>query len=158
MGEWARAEASLKHCLQISASYAPAYGLLALVGTAGGHPERAFELCARALALSPREPLRAVWHWGEACAASMLGREDDSLAYAARGIAANPAFPSCYLAAAVAARRLGREQEAARFLSVARTTAFCSIERLRQRIPSLRVEPWASAFLADLRAAGLPER
>ena len=157
-GDLARAQASLGHCLEISASYAPAYGLLALVGNADGHPERAFELCARALALSPREPLRAVWHWGEACASSMLGCEHDALTYAARGIAANPNFPNCYLAAAVAARRLGREQEAARFLSVIRTTAFRSIDRLRERIPALRVEPWASAFLDELRAAGLPER
>lgn len=157
-GETLRAQASLRHCLQISASYAPAWGLLALVASADGHPQHAFELCARALALSPREPLRAIWHWGEACAASMLGREEEALAYAAQGIAANPAYPTCYLAAAVAAHRLGREQEAARFLSVARTTAFRSIERLRLRIPAMRVEPWASAFLADLRAAGLPER
>jgi DNA-binding winged helix-turn-helix (wHTH) protein/tetratricopeptide (TPR) repeat protein len=157
-GELLRAEASLRHCLRISASYAPAYGLLALVANAGGHPEKAFELCARALALSPREPLRAIWHWGEACAASMLDREGEALAYAARGIAANPAFPNCYLAAAVAARRLGREQEAARFISVLLTTAFRSIERVRQRVPVMRAEPWASAFLADLRAAGLPER
>jgi tetratricopeptide (TPR) repeat protein len=157
-GDLARAQASLGHCLEISASYAPAYGLLALVGNAAGHPERAFELCARALALSPREPLRAVWHWGEACASSMLGREEEALGYAARGIAANPHFPNCYLAAAVASRRLGREHEAARFLSVVRTTAFRSIERLRLRIPALQVEPWASAFLDDLRAAGLPER
>lgn len=158
IGEWARAQASLNHCLQISASYAPAYGLLALVGTANGHPEQAFELCGRALALSPREPLRAIWHWGQACAASMLGRDGDSLNYAAQGIAANPAFPSCYLAAAVAARRLGRWPEAQRYVSAVRPTAFRSVERLRQRVPALQVEPWATAFLADLRAAGLPER
>jgi len=157
-GDLERAEASLRHCLQISASYAPAYGLLAHVGNAFGRPQGAFELCARALTLSPREPLRAIWHWGEACAASMLGREEDSFAYAARGIAANPAFPACYLAAAVAARRLGREQEATRFISVVQTTAFGSLERVRQRIPAMRVEPWASAFLADLHSAGLPER
>jgi DNA-binding winged helix-turn-helix (wHTH) protein/TolB-like protein len=153
-----RAEASLRHCLEISASYAPAYGLLALHANAGGHPEQAFELCARALALSPREPLRAIWHWGQACASSMLGREEDALAYAARGIAANPAFPNCYLIAAVAARRLGRKQEAARFVSVLRTTALRSIESTRTRVPSLRVEPWASDFLRDLQDAGLPER
>jgi len=158
-GELVRARASLGHCLEISKSYAPAYGLLSLVVNAEGHPERAFDLAARALALSPREPLRAIWHWGEACAASMLGREEDALAYAARGIAANPAFPTCYLAAVVAARRLGREAEAARFLSVLRTTAFRSIDRVRQRMKTMtRVEPWGSAFLADLRAAGLPER
>jgi DNA-binding winged helix-turn-helix (wHTH) protein/tetratricopeptide (TPR) repeat protein len=158
MGQRARAEASLKHCLQISASYAPAYGLLALVGTACGHPERAFELCERALALSPREPLRAIWHWGQASAASMLGRVDDSLRYSAQGIVANPTFPSCYLTAAVAALRMGRPLEAERYVAAVKPTAFCSVERLRERIPALRVEPWAGAFLADLRAAGLPER
>jgi DNA-binding winged helix-turn-helix (wHTH) protein/tetratricopeptide (TPR) repeat protein len=158
IGAWVRAEASLRHCLQISGSYAPAYGILALVGTARGHPEQAFDLCERALSLSPREPLRAIWHWGEACAASMLGRDDESLNHAAQGIAANPAFPSCYLVAAVAARRLGRALEAERFISAVRPTAFRSIERLRQRIPALQVEPWATSFLADLRAAGLPER
>jgi DNA-binding winged helix-turn-helix (wHTH) protein/tetratricopeptide (TPR) repeat protein len=158
-GERVRAQASLRHCLEISASYAPAYGLLALIVNAEGHPEQAFDLAARALALSPREPLRAIWHWGEACAASMLGREEDSLAYAARGIAANPAFPTCYLAAIVAARRLGRHAEAARFVSVLLTTAFRSIDRVRRRMKTFdREEPWGSAFLADLRAAGLPER
>lgn len=158
VGESARAEASLKHCLRISSSYAPAYGILALLDSARGRPESAFELCDRALSLSPREPLRAVWHWGQACASSMLDRDTDTLRYAAQGIAANPAFPTCYLAAAVAARRLGRELEAARFVSALRPTALRSIERVRQRIPALRVEPWAAAFLADLRAAGLPER
>lgn len=157
-GEYARAEASLKHCLQISASYAPAYGLLALVGTASGRPEAAFELCERALALSPREPLRAIWHWGQACASSMLERHDDALSHAAQGIAANPAFPSCYLAAAAAAIRLGLRQQAERYVSAALPTAFRSAERLRQRIPALKVEPWATAFLADLHSAGLPER
>ncbi|CAN5631726.1 hypothetical protein BH09PSE5_BH09PSE5_46400 [soil metagenome] len=158
-GELVRGQASLRHCLEISASYAPAYGLLALVVNAEGHPEQAFDLAARALALSPREPLRAIWHWGEACAASMLGREEDALAYASRGIAANPAFPPCYLAAVVAARRLGREDEAARFVSVLRTTAFSSVERVRERMHTLtRVEPWGSAFLAELLAAGLSER
>lgn len=109
-GDLMRSRACLKHCLEISGSYAPAYGLLAFVVSAEGHPEQAFELAARALTLSPREPLRAIWHWGEACAASMLGREEEALAYASQGIAANPAFPTCYLVAAVAARRLGRER------------------------------------------------
>lgn len=158
-GDLLRAQASLHHCIQISASYAPAYGLLSLLVSAEGRPEQAFDLAARALALSPREPLRAIWHWGEACAASMLGREEDALMFAARGIAANPDFPTCYLAAVVAARRAGRDAEAARFVSVLRTTTFRSVERVRQRMKVFtRVQPWGSAFLADLQAAGLPER
>lgn len=157
-GQTARAEATLRHCLQISASYAPAYGLLALVRSVQGHPEESSALCERALALSPREPLRAIWHWADACAASMLGRDRDALERATRGIAANPSYPAPYLVAAVSAHRLGRRDEAARYVTVLRNSAFSSIELLRHQLPSMRVEPWASTFLMDLHAAGLPER
>lgn len=157
-GQTERAEATLRHCLRISASYAPAWALLGTVRAVLGHPEETSGLCARAFELSPREPLRAVWHWGEGFAASMLGREREALEFATRGIAANPAFPSCYLVAAVAAWRLGRAAEAARYVTVLRDSAFCSIERLRRQMPPMRVDPWAAAFLADLHRAGLPER
>lgn len=156
-GQTTRAEVTLRHCLQISSSYAPAYGLLALVRAVLGHPEESAALCERALALSPREPLRAVWHWSEACAASMLGDDEDALAKATSGIAANPSYPACYLVAAVSAQRLGRFDEAARYVTVLRNSAFSSIEYLRNRLPPMRVEPWASTFLKDLHDAGLPQ-
>ena len=67
--------------------------------------------------------------------------------------------PAGVVGIGVAARRLGREAEAARFVSVLRTTTFRSVERVRNGMKTLtRVEPWGSAFLADLQAAGLPER
>ena len=153
-----RGEANLRQCLEISSSYAPAYGLLGLVRVGRGHPEEAREWCARAFALSPREPLRAVWHWTEACAASMLGRDEEALERASLGIAANPDHPSCYLVAAVSAMRLGQDAEAARFMAVVRRGVFNNTARLRERLPSMRAEPWGSAFLADLQRAGLPAR
>ncbi|HMN83192.1 MAG TPA: hypothetical protein PKA20_25140, partial [Burkholderiaceae bacterium] len=157
-GELARSEANLRHCLEISSSYAPAYGLLGLVRASRGHPEETAELCARAFALSPREPLRAIWHWAESCAASMMGRDGEALERASLGIAANPDYPSCYLIAAVSSLRAGKVDEAARYVTVLRRSSFSSLERLRQRLPEMIIEPWASAFLADLHAAGLPER
>ncbi len=157
-GEPARAEANLRHCIEISASYAPAYGLLGLVRAVRGHPQESAALCERAFALSPREPLRVVWHWTEAFAASLLGHEEMALERASLGIAANPEHPACHLIAAVASHRLGRRDDAARHAAVLRGSAFNSIERLRHRLPPMRVEPWASAFLADLQAAGLPRR
>ncbi|MFT3821283.1 MAG: winged helix-turn-helix domain-containing protein [Rubrivivax sp.] len=157
-GEPARAEANLRHCIGISASYAPAYGLLGLVRAVRGHPQETAALCERAFALSPREPLRVVWHWTEAFAASLLGQEERALERALLGIAANPDHPACYVVAAVASLRLGRAADAARYADALRRSSFSSIERLRHRLPPMRVEPWASAFLADLQAAGLPER
>lgn len=155
-GELEQAEASLRHCLAISASYAPAIGLLGLVRAVRGHPEETAGLCARAFALSPREPLRAVWHWTEACALSMLGRDADACERAHLGIAANPDYPACHLVAAVSAYRLGRPDAAARHVAVLRSSAFSSIARLRRTVRALHAEPWASDFLADLHRAGLP--
>ncbi|UUX97269.1 winged helix-turn-helix domain-containing protein [Aquabacterium sp. J223] len=157
-GELERGAANLRHCLDISASYAPAHGMLGLVRAVQGHPEETAELCRRAFALSPREPLRATWHWTEACALSMLGRDAEAFERACLGIAANPDYPACYLVAAVAARRLGKSDEAARYATVLRGGAFHSIARLRAMLPPMRVEPWASRFLEDLEAAGVPAR
>jgi len=106
--------------------------------------------------MSPREPLRAVWHWTDACAASMLGRDRDALDRATAGIAANADYPACYLVAAVSAHRLGHHDVAARCVSVLARSAFSSTQRLRRMLPPMRVEPWATAFLNDLNAAGLP--
>lgn len=157
-GEIARAEATLRHCLQISASYAPAYGLLGLVRAVLGHPEETADWCTRAHALSPLEPLRAVWYWSEACALSMLGREADALDRANSGIAANPDYPNNRVVAGAAAWRLGSREAAVRHVAALRNSSLRSIERLRLRLPPMRVEPWATSFLADLRAAGMPER
>lgn len=156
--EFERAEATLRHCVDISASYAPAHALLGLVRAVRGHPEETAALCQRAFALSPREPLRAVWHWTEACALSMQGLDAQAFERACLGIAANPDYPLCYLVAAVSAWRLGRPDAAARYATVLRAGAFKSTPLVRGRLPPMRVEPWASAFLADLHAAGLPER
>lgn len=156
-GEFERAEGNLRHCLEISASYAPAYGILGVVRAARGHPEESAEWCRRAFALSPREPLRVVWYWVEACSASMLGRDDEALERACLGIAANPDFPACHLVAAVSAWRLGRSQDAARHVAALRRSAFHSMARVRERnVLATRVQPWGAAFLADLHAAGLP--
>ncbi len=156
-GDLASGEANLRQCLELSSSYAPAYALLGLVRAGRGHPEETQELCARAFALSPREPLRAIWHWAEACAASMLGRDEEALVRASLGIAANPDHPFCYLVAAVSSMRLGKDTEADRFMSVVRRGAFNDVARLRSRLPTMRVEPWASGFLADLQRAGVAE-
>jgi DNA-binding winged helix-turn-helix (wHTH) protein/tetratricopeptide (TPR) repeat protein len=156
VGELERAEASLRHCLAISASYAPAWGCLGLVRAVRGHPEETSALCERALQLSPREPLRAIWHWAEACALSMLGRDELAYERACLGVAANADFPSCHLAAAVSAWRLGRAEAARRHVAALRGGPATSAERLRRTMRALEAEPWASGFLADLQRAGLP--
>lgn len=160
-GETVRAEEALRQCLRLSASFAPAYGLLALVRTRLGHPEEAPALCDRALALSPREPLRAVWYL--ALAWSALAQRDYAAALEAaqRGMAANPALPTNYAAGAAAAQALGEKDLAARWVALLRErSVFRSVPAFLRRMPVAtsaahrRQMQEAAGWLAR---AGLPE-
>lgn len=160
-GETVRAEEALHQCLRLSASFAPAYGLLALVRTRLGHPEEAPALCDRALALSPREPLRAVWHL--ALAWSALARRDYEAALdaAQRGMAANPGLPTNYAAGAAAAQALGLSDLAARWVQLLRErSVFRSVPAFFRRMPVAttpahrRQMQEAARWLAQ---AGLPD-
>ncbi|MDI3380408.1 winged helix-turn-helix domain-containing protein [Xenophilus aerolatus] len=160
-GETVRAEEALRHCLRLSGSFAPAFGLLALVRTRLGHPDEAPALCDRAFALSPREPLRAVWHL--ALGWSALARHDAAAALdaAQRAMAVNPAFPTPYAVGAVAARMLGQEALAAQWVEVLRARSpFRSVAEFLRRMPAAtapahrRQMQTAARWLAE---AGLPK-
>jgi DNA-binding winged helix-turn-helix (wHTH) protein/tetratricopeptide (TPR) repeat protein len=158
-GDLNRSEAALRHCIGLNASYAPAHALLGLVRTVLGFPEEADALCERSFALSPYEPLRAIWHWIAAWAAILLHRYDRALEQAQRGIAANPHFPTCYLAGTIAARRLGKAELAASYAqALGRSPTFGSLADLAENAVALRFAPQRDSYLADLAAAGLPER
>jgi DNA-binding winged helix-turn-helix (wHTH) protein/tetratricopeptide (TPR) repeat protein len=158
-GETVRAEEALRHCLVLNASFAPAYGLLALVRTRRGHPEEAAGWCARAFAISPREPLRAVWHLATAWAALSLGDFRGALDAAQRGMAVNPDFATCYLAGAAAAQALGVDELTRSWLRrLQDRTVFNSLEAVQRRMPPA-TEPahrrQMDELLALLRQAGL---
>ncbi len=160
-GETVRAEEALRQCLRLSASFAPAYGLLALVRTRLGHPEEASALCDRALALSPREPLRAVWYL--ALAWSALARRDYAAALdaAQRGMAANPGLPTNYAAGAAAAQALGETDLAARWVQLLRErSVFGSVPAFFRRMPVATSPAHRRQMLEAARwlaQAGLPE-
>jgi DNA-binding winged helix-turn-helix (wHTH) protein/tetratricopeptide (TPR) repeat protein len=160
VGQTLRAEQSLRHCLELSASHAPAYGLLALIRTRRGHAEEAAELCARAFALSPREPLRVVWHLAQAWAGLALGDFEAALQASRNAMAVNPDFATSYLTGLAAAQQLGSTDEARAFLAFLREhTVFRSLSAVRERLPPAR-EPahrqQMDALLTWLAAAGLP--
>ncbi|RXT52429.1 hypothetical protein B6S44_16755 [Bosea sp. Tri-44] len=157
-GDLNRAEAALRHCIGLNASYAPAHALLGLVRTMQGFPQEAAALCARAFALSPYEPLRAIWHWIVAWAAIVLDEDETALAQAEQGIAANPHFPTCYVAGAIAARRLGKNALAAQYArALSASPTFGNLADIAENLPALHFAPLRSAYLADLAAAGLPD-
>lgn len=160
-GETVRAEEALRQCLRLSASFAPAYGLLALVRTRLGHPEEAPALCDRALVLSPREPLRAVWFL--ALAWSALAQRDypAALEAAQRGMAANPGLPTNYAVGAAAAQALGEKDLAVRWVEVLRErSVFRSVPAFLRRMPVATSHHHRRQMLEAaqwLAKAGLPE-
>lgn len=159
-GETVRAEEALRHCLRLSGSFAPAFGLLALVRTRLDHPEEAAALCDRAFALSPREPLRAVWHL--ALGWSALAQHDAAAALdaAQRAMAVNPAFPTPYAVGAVAAQMLDQHALAVRWVDMLRTrTPFRSVAEFMRRMPAATAPAHRRQMLEAARwlaAAGLP--
>lgn len=160
LGETARAEECLRHCIRLSGSHAPAHGLLALVRTRRGYPEEAAALCARAFALSPREPLRVVWHLALAWANLALHDYSGAFDASQQGMAVNPDFATVYVTGAAAAQKLGLEEDARRWVAFLRErTVFNSVQAVRERLSPPRTpdqQARMDTLVSLLAAAGLP--
>jgi tetratricopeptide (TPR) repeat protein len=159
-GQLLRAEEALRHCMRLAASFAPAHGLMGLVRLRRGFAAETAGHCDRAFALSPREPLRAIWHHAKAHARLDLGDVQGAFEEAQRGMAVNSNYPQNYVIGAAAAQRLGAHAQACEWVAVLRErTAFNSLAALRER--TMRTyEPAAigslESVIALLREAGLP--
>jgi len=137
LSEEARAEAAARHCLRLVPDHAPAWGMLGIHRAVRGHPEETAALCARALELSPCEPLRATWHWHIARAALDLGEPEQALDAAQQAMAANADLSGAYLCGVTAAQQLGRTDLAGRWLDWIRThTRYTSVARYLQVVPN----------------------
>jgi DNA-binding winged helix-turn-helix (wHTH) protein/TolB-like protein len=160
LGQRKRGEEASRHCLRLSSSYAPAYGLLGQSLNRRGLHEEARAHCARAFELSPLEPLRVIWHANLAEASLAVGDLQGALEEAQRGMAVNPGFAQLYLFGMVAAWQLGAVELAREWLSTLRIhPAFCSLEAVRVTMrPTF--DPVAigqlEQLLETLRQAGLP--
>ncbi len=161
-GQRQRADEALRHCLRLSSSYAPAYGLLAMSIERHGLHDEARTYCDKAFELSPLEPLRVIWHFVRAEASLATGDPQGALQEAQRGMAVNPSYGQVYMVGAVAALRLGALQQAHEWVVTLRKhPAFCSLEAVRGTLTPT-FDPAAMGqleqLLDTLREAGLPER
>ncbi len=159
-GQRLRADESLHHCLRLSSSYAPAYGLLAMSLERCGRHEEARAYCDKAFELSPLEPLRVIWHWVRAEASLVTGDPQGALEEAQRGMAVNPNYAQVYMSGVAAAWRLGAAEQAHEWVATLRQhPAFCSLEAVRMSLTS-SFDPAAigqlEQLLDTLREAGLP--
>lgn len=159
LGQRLRAEEALRNCLRLAASYAPAHGMLARSCLRRGLVEEARVHCDRAFALSPLEPLRAMWHAASAEIYLVKGDPQGALEEAQRGMAINPDFDELYLFGTAAAWRLGKTQQAHDWvLQLRKRKAYGSLAAVRGvMVPSIDPSQ-IDELLSLLRKAGLPER
>jgi DNA-binding winged helix-turn-helix (wHTH) protein/tetratricopeptide (TPR) repeat protein len=160
LGQRKRGEEASRHCLRLSSSYAPAYGLLGQSVNRRGLHEEARTYCERAFELSPLEPLRVIWHANKAEASLAMGDLQGALEEAQRGMAVNPGYAQLYMFGTAAAWQLGVVDLAHEWVTTLRKhPAFCSLEAVRVTMrPTF--DPAAigqlEQLLETLREAGLP--
>ena len=157
-----RADEALRHCLRLSSSYAPAYGLLALSLERHGRHDEARAYCDKAFELSPLEPLRVIWHWVRAEASLATGEPLAAMEEAQRGMAVNPSYGQLYVVGAAAAWRLGAVEQAHEWVATLRRhAAFCSLAAVRVTFEPT-FDPACNGQLEQLLdtlcEAGLPAR
>ena len=159
-GEIEQAQSTLLACLVHNPNHAPAHGALAQSRIFLGHPEEAEAHCRTAFALSPREPLRAIWHWNVALAHLLLNDPRAALAEAERSMAVNSDYPFAYMVAAAAHRRLGESERAqAAFAAYLARSPFKTTASLRDRYArssAPRYRALIETAFTDLEALGLP--
>jgi len=162
LGQRQRADEALRHCLRLSSSYAPAYGLLALSLERHGRHDEARAYCDKAFALSPLEPLRVIWHLVRAEASLATGDPQAALDEVQRGLVVNPTYGQLYLAGTAAAWRLGAVDLAREWIEVLHQhPAYGTLEAARTSIVRT-YHPSAfgqmEQLLDTLREAGMPAR
>jgi tetratricopeptide (TPR) repeat protein len=159
LGQRVRAEEALRNCLRLAASYAPAHGVLARLYVRRGLIEEARVHCDRAFALSPLEPLRAIWHAISAEIYLVKGDPQGAFEEAQRGMAINPDYVESYLFGIAAAWLLGKSQQAQNWvLELRKHKAFGSLAAVRDVMMPSHDPAQCEDLLSLLRKAGLPER
>lgn len=141
--------AMIERAIASNPSSAHAHGHGSVIHTWAGDHDRAIALSDRALRLSPFDPLGVMPLAGQAGARLMKGDHDGAVAFAKRALLVYPTHTPSFLIMIASLMRLGRAEEA-------RATA----RRLLEASPGYRIIPTAPVlehFVAELRAAGLPE-
>jgi adenylate cyclase len=161
LGELEQAEEKHRTCIALNPSHAPAYGALGQGRLFRGFPNETAIHCGRAFALSPREPLRAIWLRSMALAALFTADPSGAAEHARAALAINPKYPSPYLILACANLRLGLTAAAHEALkSSFDYTEWRSITEIREwhaRPKGIWYTERLEEMLSDLRCLGVPD-
>ena len=158
-GETRKSFEVMQQCIALNRNHAPAYFFSGVNLLRLGKPQEAIEMVERAFALSPRDPLRAVWFGIIGRAQVLLGEDEKAIATARKGIVANPNHSNNYAVLASAHAHLGETEKAqAAIADLARLQPKITLAGYRSQVAGQ--EPFAresyARLLDGLRKAGLP--
>ena len=142
--EYDQAQNALKRAVEINPSDANALAAWGTAQSFAGEIAGAIESLQLALKLDPM--LEPSYVFDLTVAYYLARRHEDALRIAERALARYPDFPMFNASAAAAAARLGRKDQAARY-----------VEALRRRLPALDLETLGSRFKDPSHAAYLRE-
>jgi adenylate cyclase len=159
-GDVTKSQDLLRQCMALNRNHAPAYFYYGQNLIRLNRARDTFPWIERAFALSPRDPLRSVWHGAMARARISVG--DDALAIEAakQGIGANRDHPHNYAVLAAASAHLGRLDEArAAIGDFRRVQPGITIARYRANLTSNTPQALEAyeRLMSGLRKAGLPD-
>jgi TolB-like protein/class 3 adenylate cyclase len=149
--------AFVDQALTLNPNLATAWHVSALIRLWLGEPETSLEHEARAMRLSPLDPLIAQMHSASAWAHFSAGRYHDALSWSERAIREMPNWVPAYIVNAASNAIAGRFDEARKAVAqLRRLSPAFRISQFGNVFPLRRPEDLAK-FVEGLRKAGLPE-
>ena len=159
-GDTVRSQEQMRQCIELNRNHAPAYFFSGLNLIRLGRPGEAIERVGHAFRLSPRDPLRSVWHGVIGRAQVLIGDDARAVETAVKGIAANPRHPHNYAVLASAHAHLGEIEQAHEALrEFLDRQPGMTVSRYWRNVASEDPDAMKAyeRLIVGLRKAGLPE-
>ena len=155
--EFESSEFHLQRAIALNPNLAVGYGNFAAYHGIAGAYEPARAAFEQAIALSPRDPLKAFWRGGYGIAAFVSGRYEMCVQNAQDGLRETPGYASLMRQEASDLAMLGRKDEAARSVSdLLEKMPGLTVAKVRKIVPVREPEAW-ERWLDALHKAGLPQ-
>ncbi len=137
-GDTRKSQELMRQCIDLNRNHAPAYFFSGLNLIRLGRPHDAIHWVERALALSPRDPLRSVWYGTIARAQTLIGDDRLAIDTALKGVAANPKHSHNYAVLASAYAHLGDMNK-----------ANAALQDFKRRRPAISLSGYRRQLAAD---------
>lgn len=150
-------EHHLARAIGLNPNLAIGHGNFAAIHGIIGNFDKAVISCDRAIALSPRDPLKAFWRDGVGIGAFVAEDYQACVDNARKGLKETPGYASLLRQEAVALGMMGRREEgAAAIANLLQSMPDLTISQVRNMVPVRNPEDW-DRWLEGLRRSGLPE-